>query len=86
LATKCVSEDQTVKIVTRSDIDTIVISAGWIDLDLEVQCDLFNYGKDRKIMPGTRMILKDIVGDYAFVYNNNGVMRFPYALLEPWEN
>ena len=63
-----------------------VITAGWVDLDLEAQGVMFNTGRQRKLPPGTPMILKHIDEDgYAYTYSNNGVMRMPVQVLEPWK-
>lgn len=61
-----------------------VCTAGWVDLDLEDQSVMFNTGRQRKLAPGTPMILKAIDKGYAYTYNGNGVMRMPIELLQPW--
>lgn len=72
--------------VSRKHIGKVVISAGWIDLDLEPRAVGYNNGSLRHIPPGYRMTLKGIDGDYAFTYRSDeGVIRVPYVLLESWE-
>lgn len=72
------------KFVDKSHIGSYVISAGWIDLDLEPSPPGINQVEVRHIPPGLRMLLRGIEEEYAFLYRN-GVIRVPTVLLEPWE-
>lgn len=71
----------------ETQIGWSVITAGWVDLDLEDQGVEFNTGRMRILPPGLPMILKHIDSDgFAYTYrDDNSVMRMPAELLEPWK-
>lgn len=72
------------KFVSKADIGKYVISAGWIDLDLEPRAPAINETSLRIIPPGLRMLLRGLEAEYAYLYRD-GVIRVPAVLLEPWE-
>ena len=72
------------KFVDKSHIGSYVISAGWIDLDLEPSTPGINQVENRRIPPGLRLLLRGIEDNYAYLYRN-GVIKVPTVLLEPWE-
>lgn len=71
------------RFVDKSHIGSYVISAGWIDLDLEPDSPAINQVSMRQIPPGMRMVLRGIEDEYAYLYRD-GVIRVPTVLLEPW--
>lgn len=62
-----------------------VETAGLVDLDeIYPKSGTYNYGPQRRLPRGTRVILKDIdEKGKAYVYNDNGVMMMPVELLKP---
>lgn len=72
--------------VGPQNIGWVVCTAGWVDVDLLPKDVKYNYRAPKRLMPGYRMILKDIQPDgNAVCYNDDtGVLRMPVELLEPW--
>lgn len=72
--------------VSDQDIGWVVCTAGWVDMTMIPSNGLFNYRVKPKLPPGYRMILKDIdsLGNAVAYNDDNGVMKMPRELLEPW--
>src|SRR5689334_10496274 len=72
--------------VGESDIGWVVCTAGWIDMTMIPSNLFYNYRVKPKLPPGYRMILKDIdsLGNAVLYTDDDGVVKMPRELVEPW--
>ena len=65
-----------------------VCTSGWVEVEEAsrgYRDEIGSQGALRKLPPGLRATLKDVVDNDAYIYRDDmGVMRVPAHVLEPW--